>query len=157
MRRWLAGLLAGVALLAGFSTGVAVDPPAIEPMPAVEVCEPGIVSGTIRWVDRTSWIVLDDAGHTPTGISHVELRADRVRVHYTFDSASVGSLQVTPDESFSSAGVRTGASVGLSFADVFFYMGTSATPVNPSLLSKSGANVWITGLFNMPCSETQGG
>lgn len=108
-----------------------------------------VVSGTIRWVDRTHWVALNDAGHVPEGISRVEVRADRVRVYYTFTATKVGSMQVTPDEAFASANVRVGASVGYSYADIFFYMGTSTTPVSPSLLSKRGGNIWITGLFHL--------
>lgn len=109
------------------------------------------VSGTIRWVNSTTWTVLDDAGHTPTGIASVQVMADRVRVNYTFTAEKVSSFQATPDESFASADVRVGASVGLSYTDVFFYMPSyGASPVPPKLLSKAGANVWLTGWFKLP-------
>ena len=119
-------------------------------VPLNDGTEQQLLSGTIRWVNSTTWTVLNDTGHADTGLDYPQLMADRVRVHYDECAQTVGSLQVTPDESFQSAGVRVGASVGLCYADIYFYMGTSTTPVDPSLLSKSGANVWITGLMNPP-------
>lgn len=111
------------------------------------------LSGTIRWVNSTTWVALDDAGHQPTGIDSVELLSNRVRVHYETDIEKVGSCQVTPDEAFASADVRVGASVGLEYLDVYFYMPSyGATPVPPSLLSKAGANVWITCFHPVPAS-----
>jgi hypothetical protein len=83
----------------------------------------------------------------PYGFGQVETLPDRVRVWYSFNPAMIESLQVTPDETFTSASVRVGASVGLDYVDVFFYMGSSRTPVNPALLTCAGANVWITGWF----------
>lgn len=112
--------------------------------------ESRFISGTMRWVSPTEWATICDDGHEPTGIARVERRADRVRVHYDFTASKVGSLQVTPDEQFASASVRVGASVGLSYADVFFYMSGTA-PVDPALLTKKSANVWLTGHFLVEC------
>ena len=78
---------------------------------------------------------------------------DRVRVYYAFTAEKVSSLQATPDESFAAANVRVGASVALDHADIFFYMPSyGSRPVPPSLLSKSNANVWITGIFDERCA-----
>lgn len=143
-----------VAVLVGCSItlpNTQVEPPA-PVVTAVPEPELRLVSGTIRWASSTQWVVLDDAAHTSEGIESVQLLADRVRVHYTFDGEKVSSLQVTSDEAFTSANVRVGASVGLSYADVFFYMPSyGSRPVPPALLSKQGANVWITGaLLDIP-------
>lgn len=104
------------------------------------------LSGTIRH-SVTGWYVINDAAHQPTGFGTIETLPDRVRVWYATPVAKVGSVQVTPDESFTAAGVRVGASVGLERMDVFFYMGTSQTPVNPAQLTRANANVWVTGWF----------
>lgn len=138
----LASLATAVALIGGITLGVGL----LTDEPTAPTQD--LVSGTIRWVDASTWTVLNDAGHADDGLDWASPLSDRVRVYYDQCHATVGSLQVTPDESFTSAGVRVGASVGLCYADVYFYMGTSATPVNPALLSKAGANVWITGLFH---------
>lgn len=105
------------------------------------------LSGTIRRVSASAWDVVDDAGHCSRGIASVELRADRVRVHHDFTAWKVSSLQATPDDAFSASNVRVGASVGYAYTDIYFYMGASSAPVSPALLSKAGANVWLTGWF----------
>lgn len=105
------------------------------------------LSGTIRH-STSGWYVINDAGHQPTGFGTIETLPDRVRIWYAAPVLKVGSVQVTPDESFTAAGVRVGASVGLERMDVFFYMGTSQTPVNPALLTRANANVWVTGWFD---------
>lgn len=106
------------------------------------------VSGTIRWVNATTWTVLDDAGHTPTGIASVTVYPTYLQVNFDQTYAEVSSFQATVDESFASANVRVGASVSYSYARLFFYMPASgSTPVNPATLSKAGANVWLTGWF----------
>lgn len=111
-----------------------------------------MVACTIRRIDATTWAALDDAGHAPTGVASVVKMADRVRINYDFTASKVGSLTATPDESFAAAGsggVRVGSSVGTSYADVFFYIGTSSTPVDPGTLSTAGANVWVLGFFEV--------
>jgi hypothetical protein len=105
------------------------------------------LSGTVRRMSATSWVALEDVGHTSRGIADVELRSDRVRVHHAFTAWKVSSFQATPDDSFTAAGVRVGASVSYGYTDLLFYMGASQVPVDPSLLSRAGANVWLTGWF----------
>ena len=136
------------ALLFGLTATSEAIQPTLEPATshsAGTVGEPDL-SGSIRLYSG-SWATISDAGHTPTGFGQIETLADRVRVHYDFPVTSVSSVQVTPDEAFTAAGVRLGASVGLNHVDILFYMGTSQTPVNPALLTRAGANVWITGFF----------
>lgn len=107
-----------------------------------------MLSGTIRHAS-TGWYAINNASHTPTGIGTIDTLPDRVRVWFAFAPSSISSLQATPDESFTAAGVRVGASVGLEYVDVFFYMGTSQTPVDPRLLTRANANVWLTGWFHL--------
>lgn len=120
--------------------------PTPTPEPELQVQE---IGGTIRWVNRYQWGVVDDRAHTPYGTSHVLVLKDRVRIFYEFGAAEVRDFSVTVDDEFASADVRVGASVGLTYADVFFFMGNSKKRVNPSLLSKKGANVWYSGSFNV--------
>lgn len=108
------------------------------------------LSGTIHWTSPISWATIDDATHQSTGIASVETYSDHVRINYTFVASKVSSVQVTPDEAFASADVRVGASVGLDHLDLYFFMPSYGTaPVPPGLLTKSGANIWITGLFDL--------
>lgn len=144
--------IAAPTLVAGMVIGQCVPPE--EPPPSTDECDIEAVHGTIRWVDASEWEVLNDTGHEPMGISSVELMSDRVRVHYTFTADKVLSLQATPDEAFASADVRVGASVAVSHADIYFYSPTyGSTPINPALLSKSGANVWLSGWFQRECED----
>lgn len=137
------------AIAAGIAAALALCvPPPTEEAPASTVTQTAAeVAGTIRWVSPTQWVALDNAGHTPVGISHVTVLADRVRVHYTFVADKVHVMHVTPDEAFTSASVRCGASVGLTYADVYCYMPGASTPVDPSLLTKANGNIWISGSF----------
>ena len=104
----------------------------------------------MRWVNRASWGLIDNTTHTPYGVSRVEVRKDRVRIHFAFKASQVRDFTVGVDEGYASANVRVGASVGLSYTDVFFYMGSSSKPVNPAQLSRAGANVWFSGSFIVP-------
>lgn len=117
------------------------------------------VSGVLRWCSSTSWMTVEDAGHESRGIASIELRADRVRVHYSFTAVSVSSVQLSVDDEFAAANVRVGHSVGLSYTDVYFYMGSSSARVNPALLTRAGANVFFTGWFNLApvCECVDGG
>jgi len=135
---------AAVALVAALAAICLPIPTADDPPATTGTAE---VAGTIRWVSSTSWAALDDAGHTPVGIDSVAVLPDRVRVYYDFTATKVHALHVTPDEAFTSASVRCGASVGLLYADVFCYMPGSTTPVDPALLTKPGGNIWISGTF----------
>lgn len=119
--------------------------------PAAGLIEPGnpcaysgAVCGTVAWSNTPAihWATIDDAGHGPSGIASVETTTTYVRVHFTFTATRVGSCAVTPDEAFA-RDVRTGASVGVSYLDIYFWMGTNTVPTNPALLSRAGANVWI--------------
>ncbi len=104
------------------------------------------LSASVRQA-TAGWYAITDAGHAPQGIASVQTLADRVRVHYSFTPTQITSVQATPDDQFSAAAVRLGVSVGLTYLDVFFYLGTSQTPVNPALLTRANANVWLTGWF----------
>lgn len=149
MRRLITAIAAVLAVLA-----FATSPTTVDTAPAATVTASPIdcaqwVSGTIRWTSPTTWATVDDTAHRSTGIAAVVLYPDHLRVDYTFTATTVSSLQVTPDEAFTSAGVRFGASVGLDHADIYAYMPAyGTTPVNPALLTKAGANVWLTGLFD---------
>lgn len=112
-----------------------------------------MVACTIRRVSTTVWEALTDSGHQPTGVSAVTIEgANRVRLTYDFTATKVVTFAATLDESFaaSTALVRCGASVGTSFADVYFYTSSGgSTPVDPGTLSTAGANVWIFGVFEV--------
>ena len=111
-----------------------------------------MVSCVLQRVSGSVWAVFDDAGHAPTGVSSVSITSTYVQVNYSFTATKVSSWQNTVDEAFAAAGsggVRCGTSVGTTYTRIFFYIGTSSTPVDPGTLSTAGANVWVTGIMEV--------
>lgn len=154
MTRHTFTLAAAVVLaVAAFTLGAAaIRPPIAHSEPCVAETPPQLVPSpqlatTIRNTGN-GWSVISDDTHTPVGVASVQVFPDRVRVFYDFAAVSVMSLQATPDEAFAAADVRVGASVGIDYVDIYFYLPAyGTTPVNPALLTREGANVWITGWF----------
>lgn len=112
-----------------------------------------MIGGSYRRIDATTWAAIADSGHEPLNTSTPTIvSSNRLRIPYTFTASKVISVSVTVDEAFAGAGsggVRVGASVGLTYLDVYFYIGTSSTPVDPGALSTAGANIWVQGLFRV--------
>lgn len=71
-----------------------------------------VVAGALRKTNGT-WALIDDTGHTPSGITSVVDRGNDLRIHYGFTAQKVVSLVVTADESYNILGYSFGASVGL--------------------------------------------
>ncbi len=141
MTRWKAALAAVALAFSATAVACAVPPAEAEPIPVIS--DTFQVQGTVRWASPTAWSTVIDDAHDAIGIDYPELMLDRVRVHYEQDASRVLVCSVTPDEGFTAAGVRVGASVRLNAVDLLFYMGSSSTPVDPSKLTRAGANVWI--------------
>lgn len=123
-------VLVGVALLGA--------PPAA----SVDTTPQGVVhaSGTVRCADG-QWAPIADAGHEPFGIQKVEALSDRVRVWYAepMTQVRVGLVQV--DDTYTRDGYAAGASVGLSYTDLWF--ARYGKPVGTSPLCLKGSNVWL--------------
>lgn len=63
--------------------------------------------------------LISDAGHAPLGVSGVTTDANNnIILAYDFVAKTVGSLVITPDETFSLLGYQIGASVGLTQATI---------------------------------------
>lgn len=145
-------IVAAVAvLLAGLWVGIHPPQGRVAPSAAVVTttenpCDyAGAVCGTIRWsgTPTAHWETIEDAGHESTGVDHVDTTTTYVRVFYTFTATKVQTCQVTPDETLA-RDVNVGASVGLAYFDLYFWIGTGTTPANPLLVSRAGGNIWIT-------------
>ena len=106
-----------------------------------------VIAFTLRH-NGTTFEALDDAGHTPVGISGVTVGADSITVNFSFTALSVGSASCTPDETMARLGYQFGASVGLSsmviyaaqpggFADYLSYNGSAWTSLNGFITSVS--------------------
>lgn len=90
--------------------------------PTVVIGESGkqyrLISGVLR-NSGSGWAWINDAGHVPTGVTPT-VTADSTSIYINFGATAskVSSLQVTPDETLTSMGVRAGVSVGTSSATI---------------------------------------
>lgn len=78
-----------------------------------------VIAGTIRNTG-TGWEVLNDTGHRPTGVTGVTVTSTAIVVSFA-STLKVVSFVCGPDETYASRGLRVGASVGLSSANVMCY------------------------------------
>lgn len=96
-----------------------------------------IVAGVIRNVGA-GWYLIDDKDHRPQGISSITAQGNNIRIQFNFVSTRVGTLVVTPDETYIGLGVQCGASVGMDRA----------------IISVSVPFTYTANLNNMSFSET---
>lgn len=83
-----------------------------------------------------------DAGHRPYGVTSVETKWDRIRVHHAQLDA-IATCPPAADESYGAADITAHTSAGLSYVDVFMRRaGVLITPANACL---PGSNVWLLG------------
>lgn len=106
--------------------------------------------GTIR-NSGSGWYVIDDAGHTPDGITIGTVTSTSVRVYYPA-CAEITSVIVGPDDTFAKDyGASFGASVGLTYLVITGSIndssdsGTAQDAWDPTTDYTSGANIWISG------------
>ena len=76
-----------------------------------------MVAGAIR-KKGGEWALIDDEGHTPSGIASVTDRGNDLRISYGFTAKKVVSLVAVPDETYAVLGYSFGASVGLDGATI---------------------------------------
>ena len=76
-----------------------------------------LVAGAIR-KKGGEWALIDDEGHTPSGIVSVTDRGADLRISYGFTAKKVVSLVAVPDETYAVLGYSFGASVGLDGATI---------------------------------------
>lgn len=103
------------------------------------------IFGILRKTGGT-WSILDDANHTPVGLSSVSADATKLTVTYSSTFAETGAVSVTVDETWA-ASYLVGASVGLSSMDIYI-KDLTGSAVNPtSVADAAGANIWIRALM----------
>lgn len=109
-----------------------------------------VIAGSIRYVNATTWALIQDTNHQPTGLASVQYMSDRLRVFFDFETTKVGGINVGPDETMATvSGIRMGSSVGTTYFDIQIYTGTSSTPIDPNTLTNTSANIWITGFMEV--------
>lgn len=104
-----------------------------------------LVAGVIRNTGAGFFFV-NDSDHAPLNLElTIETTATEVTIHFSFVASKVGSLVVTPDETYAVQGIFCGSSVDLDKARITF--ANSGGLVNPNSLTSGLGNFWIQGLF----------
>ncbi|MCH9735547.1 MAG: hypothetical protein K0U78_13510 [Actinomycetia bacterium] len=87
------------------------------------------------------WEFIDDAGHSPTGVSSIAVDGSgNLLLGFSFTAAKVGSLVAVPDEFYAAQGMIIGASVGVSTATIKGVADMSAlvTPISVAFTGSLG-------------------
>ncbi|MET4925457.1 hypothetical protein P3L51_24410 [Streptomyces sp. PSRA5] len=119
----------------------------------VLVTEAGARLALLACVLRNSgdgWKILNDAGHSPSGITGVITHPDRLELTHADTAAKVLSVQVKPDEYLTARAYRCGESVGLAASRIYLYKGTSTTPLSPATVVAATGNLWVKGFMELP-------
>lgn len=101
------------------------------------------VAGALRKKDG-EWALIDDEGHTPSGIESVTDRGEDLRIEYGFTAKKVVSLVCTADETYTSQGYSFGASVGLNGSTIWI-MNTKQSPAGGYLAYSGDEWTYATG------------
>lgn len=119
---------------------------------AADGLEMVVISGAVRQdlYDCSKWRYISDSEHKPSGVNHLVISTSddlRLTLNYGVSYKAVGSLIVTPDETFTyELDLSVGASVGLSFSHI--YMRDQYGKLNPSVcLNQPKGNLWVYGVM----------
>jgi hypothetical protein len=74
-----------------------------------------IVAGTIRNNGGTTWATINDAAHTPVGVTSITQTTTAVEINYA-PATKIVTFMCGTDETYAMQGLRVGASVGLTKA-----------------------------------------
>jgi hypothetical protein len=97
----------------------------------------------------SGWFILDDADHTPIGVTSVSESSTAITLTYDFTASQVRTFIVAPDETFAVTNqYLVGASVGLSTAVIQVSVAGTPGVVDPTTIVSSGGNFWVYGLFD---------
>jgi hypothetical protein len=94
------------------------------------------------------WGLINDSAHRPFGIASVTTMSDRIRVTYSATALKVGSFIIGCDERMAELGLRAGASVGTTYADIFIYR-DSTTSISDYVSYNGTTWVSFNGVFTM--------
>ncbi len=79
-----------------------------------------LLHGVIRNSSGT-WEYITDATHRSMNFSSISVVGNALRLSFDFTAAKIGALLITTDEFMASQNMQVGASVGVGYADVYFY------------------------------------
>lgn len=96
----------------------------------------------------SGWYIISDTDHKPLGVSTVDTNSDHIRVHYDFTANDVHTLVAAPDETYILSDVQVGASIGLSYANIYFKRVGTTGWLDPTTLTETYGNINVIGLFS---------
>lgn len=141
----LVGLVAAVVLggAAAVYAAPSSAPAASMPRAFTTTVQPAApaISGAIR-CENGDYTTINDSAHESYGIKWVTEYPTYIRITYDVAQATVGSMQITSDETYAAYKVVPGASVGLTYADVKIYK--DGVLVNPADVCYPYSNFWVT-------------
>lgn len=144
-RRLFTGPIMGAAAALGI-VGLTASPPAAQ----IRLAQSATVEvfGIIRLLPGGPE-VLDDAGHTPQGVTGVSIHSSGMLEIQHDDLGDVGTSSVTVDETLVGRGIMIGQSQGFTWARVRFYDSYYTKvldlndPADYNRVVDSTANVWF--------------
>jgi hypothetical protein len=104
--------------------------------------QPMMLTAAIAW-NGSLWYVVDTPRHDPQGIRSVSGDLHEVVIDLDLDATAVRTFVATPDEAFTAAGYRVGASVDTDRVELYLY-GDGAIPTKEGKV----ANLWLYGVFD---------
>lgn len=157
MGRLLLAAVAALTLTGGGCARPAAPAPPAAPAsaraasPDVIVTEDGariaLVGCTIRNTG-SGWFILDNSGHKPSNCTGIVQFPDHLELQHKVGALQVITAQVTPDETYSQAGIRAGVSAGFDHSNIFLYRGAAGSaPLNPASVAAGNGNFWFQGYF----------
>lgn len=103
-----------------------------------------VIGGVIRNNGASDWVLYGGA-HTPIHLSTVSADATKIRVTYDFTATAVCVGIVTPNQELIQDEILAGASVGLSYMDI--YLAQGGVELDPRAVNLTDGAIWIFGIF----------
>lgn len=109
------------------------------------------VAGALRIFEDHKWNFIRDNLHEPINSKSVEVIDDHIRVNFTFTANKIGTLLVNVDEQYASLGMICGASIDLSYANIYCYVLNNGhmEKIRPEKMYMPGSNLFYSGDFEV--------
>ena len=96
----------------------------------------------------SGWYIISDSDHHPKGVTSVAMHSDHITLNYDFTAKEVHTFVTVVDETYILSDLLVGASVGMTFADIYFKRVGTAGWLNPASLTETYGNVNVLGVFS---------
>lgn len=134
-----------IHVLLGFALYMFVVGPPVQTPPQQTVTSTTVHYYGIARVGPSGWFILDDANHTPSGLTSAYCMptTGELQIAYQTPLVEVGVAQVSVDETYAGK-VVVGASVGLPFIYITFKkIDGTVLPCWSSLLNLPNSNIFV--------------